>query len=230
MVTNITPAVTLFFLLLLVGHFLAWSFPNGAGDCPAAQPAVGGSHFSKSVDHKDFDLADAPQNFTLTLNGVEVDSKGRMTNFPINQKHTLELKSDGPFKGFLIRLGPQIGVSELVIDYTKSLASKDGDTNAKIQTAHCVASGAGGVTHTNNNEKTSATAILEMTEPAPDMIMDITVVIVNSAASSEYYHSIYSFSAVEDGSAAGPTDPMPASSSMKPNHWKGLAALALMLL
>jgi hypothetical protein len=227
--TGTKPSSVLLLLLLMVGPFLIMAFPDGAGDCPVAQPAVGGSHFNKIISYEDFDLSAAPQNFTLTLNGVEVDSKGKMTNFPINQKHTLELKSDGPFKGFLFRLGPQPGESEVVIDYTQSLAPKDGDANAKVQTSHCVASGAGGVTHTNNNEKTSATAILEMTEPAPDMIMDMTVVVANSGAKSEYYHSIYSLSAVDENGSVPSTNPG-VSSAMKPNQWRGLAALAMMLL
>ena len=83
----------------------------------------------------------------------------------------------------------------------------------KVELTHCVdIENVGGVTHTDSNDKTKVTAILQMDEPALDMIMDITVVIANTGETSEFYHTLLSLHAVDP--ADPKTDPNnPAGSS-----------------
>ena len=175
----------------------------------AAKPAVGSPHLNKAGfdEDADLDLADAPQNFTLTLNGESLSIAGETAvSFPINQAHTLELSSDEPFKGFLIRLGPLPSESEFLTDFTMALTPQDGnDANVKVEQTHCIdIENVGGVTHTDSNEKNRVTAMLQMDEPASDMIMDITVVIVNSGETSEFYYSQLLMNAVDPAAPATP--------------------------
>jgi len=88
---------------------------------------------------------------------------------------------------------------------------------------HCCS----GVTHKSNDPKSRAAVTLRMDEPAPDMIMDITVVIQNNADGSEFYHSIFSFEAVDPENP----NPTPTESAAIPNNnhrlLSGVAALIL---
>ena len=160
-------------------------------------------------------MADAPQNFVLTLNGNPLSLDGRgSTSFPINQAHTLELSSEIPFKGFLIRLGPQPGVSEFVTDFTEALQPSS-STDMKVEETHCVdIENVGGVTHTNSDDKTMVTAFLQMNEPAKDIIMDITVVITNTGDTSEFYHTLLTLHAIDPADpSTDPNNPAGSSSS-----------------
>lgn len=197
-------------MLLLIASLsasVALGFPTGSGACPAAKPAVGAPHLNKDEfkADSDIDLADAPQNFTLTLNGDSLNLAGGATvAFTIGQAHTLELSSEGPFKGFLIRMGPQPSVSEFLTDFTEALAPKD-DSNVQVEQTHCVDNeNVGGVSHTNANDKNKITATLQMDEPASDILVDITVVIANNGNKSEFYHTLLTMNAVDPTGAVAP--------------------------
>lgn len=108
----------------------------------------------------------------------------------------------------------------------------------KVEETHCVdIENVGGVTHTNNNDKTKVTAILQMDEPALDMIMDITVVIANTGETSEFYHTLLTLHAVNPADPkTDPNNPAGSSSAVRGTTttflsglWVGVASALLVI-
>ena len=106
----------------------------------------------------------------------------------------------GTFKGFLIRME---GPGSIGLNLTGSE-----ETNVKIEEMFCADSGAEGVTHTNNEDKTEIMASYDIAEEG-DYMIDVTIVVSNTGDVSEYYHSSYTVQAGKDEDQPEETDPSP---------------------
>jgi hypothetical protein len=196
--TTMISKATLSLLALLAAPVAAW--PTGAGACPKGMPAVQGSHLSEDRDVITGSLEDAPQGLRIQLNGRPLRDGALLQ---VGESAEIKLVGDMPFKGFLIRLGQNEEEDTVAMlgragGYLPlALTPVKEDTSVKIEESYCGVEGVAGVTHTGKEEKTEVTAILEPPQ-ALDYIMDVTVVIGNTAESSEYYHTSYIVRATDE--------------------------------
>lgn len=169
----------------------AEAFPSGAGGCPAGGAAVAGIHLARATTEEG---SLSQGGFSITVDGEAVNT-GSSYTFRSGVDHVLKIT--GPtYKGVIFRIGGA-GTSALTIP--------DGASDIQISSL-CIANSASGVTHTDPSEKTSTEAILRVDGPTTGITLDVTVVIQNVAAKSEYYYSGFSMSATSNA----PTPPTPA--------------------
>ena len=176
------------------------AYPTGAGACTEGNTVVQGAHLTTTA--KTGSLADG--GFSVSL-GESALMPGAISTFDIDTNTALTITGRGTFRGFLMRLGETGGVS--TVD-AFSVTSSD------VQLANACFD-VGGVTHTSNQAKTSASATLNLASAANDMPLDVTIVVENSGGVSEYYYSQFTLTAVAAGTGAvSPTSPdlAPASS------------------
>jgi len=192
----------------------AW--PSGTGACPMGEPAVFGSHLS-NANLVTGSLEESPQQLQLTLDGL-IPSLGRNgTVIMAGQTIPVELSASyGVFTGFLIRLGPNSTAGSLAMDDDLTMAltpisaiDETTTTNAdvKLDEMHCIPSGVAGVCHTSPAAKTSIKAELQVPvsttlSGASSFLLDVTVVIANNGAGSEYYHTTYPITVQDPEEAA----------------------------
>lgn len=199
---------------------LVHAFPGGAAACPANEAAVKGSHTQPEKSINTGSLEDGGFQMTLTLPGgvSSVISASNGIDFGIGQDHIMTLSTtlpdEGMFKGFLLRLGPGDD-SASTASTTESLqVSAEDNTEVKIATSVCIDNeGVAGLTHTDATEKTTATGVLRMDEVASNLILDVTVVVLNQGAESEYYYTQYVLNAIEadDDESGGVAMDVPAA-------------------
>jgi hypothetical protein len=189
---------------------VAQSFVTGAGSCDAGVPVQG--------DHLLFEqLGGGPlsdKGFQVRLNGAALDSESR-NDVPVsNEGHELKLvaaATDTFFRGFLIRIEGE------GVDTTDYLDAPDGDDNIRVVSLCVLIEEVGGVSHTNNSEKTEATAILRLPVPDAELAMDVTMVVSSRDGASEWYNSRFILNA--GGITVAPTvsrapSPLPTTSPM----------------
>jgi hypothetical protein len=129
----------------------------------------------------------AKGGFTVTLDSKPL-TPGKYTNFLVGKPHKLEIKAAKPkyLRGFLFRLAGGVDAA-----YTfEALAPYKGDTTAQFSIV-CVEGLVGGVTHTSNSKKTSASANLTLDVVASYLPLDVTVVVQNRDGNSIFYYSWY---------------------------------------
>lgn len=186
---------------------MASALPTGAGGCDAGD-AVGGTHLNR----------DQLETGTLAENGFEVRLDGELLipeepfDFSVGDDHTIQLTAtfDGTFfRGFLIRLE-----GDIFVDTTQALIPPA--ENGEIQQSElCIDDqDVGGLTHTNRADKTSISGILNLDLEAQDLQMDVTMVVQNVQAISEWYYAGYTLNAVSESvsESVAPTE-APASES-----------------
>ena len=144
--------VSLLWLLLLADTALA--LPSGSGNCPGGRAAVGVTHLTGDVIEGTLEQG----GITLTI-GDQRLSVGEIATLPLGQDLTWTLNATKrPLRGFLMRAEDRN--DDAVVDTTASLsASMDDDSTGDVQVAETVCINAfnvGGVTHTNNNQKRTA--------------------------------------------------------------------------
>ncbi|CAB9503686.1 expressed unknown protein [Seminavis robusta] len=197
--------------LLLLACSSVSASPTGASACPGGEAAVGSTHIT-AADLKNGTLEESPQGLKVQLNGADL-VPGTPGIFNAGEEAEIALVGTADFKGFLFRFD-----AELLSDVLISFGTPEAET-AEIQPASVCTGRPSGMTHTNNNPKSTTTFTVEVEAPVPDMTLDVTVVIVNSAGVSEYYYTEYMLSADaapegDDGDAAGdanataPEEPM----------------------
>jgi len=183
------------FALLLCEH-IANAFSDRAGSCKAGVP-LQGEHILNEQ------LAGGPlsdNGFEVRLNGAALDFQSQ-NNVPVTddaQELTLVATADNTFfRGFLIRIEGEN------VDTTDFLDIPEGDDNIRVVSLCILVEDVGGVSHTNNNEKTEATALLRIPQVAMNLTMDVTMVVQNRDGAAEWYNSRYILNA--GGSTVTPT-------------------------
>jgi hypothetical protein len=182
-------------LLLTTTVSVGDAFPFAAGACPGGVPAVAGTtHTNTGQGKKQTTGSLSDGNLGVLLNGVAL-SEEQPASINVGQVHALELRGDGTFKGFLVRLGPP--TSQLV-DLRESLSPLN--ETAQIATVTCVdVEQVGGLTHTDNTVKTSTSGSLLVTVPVQGLLMDVTVVVQQNSSISTFYYSNFVLHAIQEG-------------------------------
>lgn len=189
------------FTLLLANSSAA---PTGAGGCGGDGPAVGGPHLDENAitgSLEDFGLR-------ISVNSDELESSGTIS-VPANSENMISLFAEAPeagseYRGFLFRLSHPDGVSTLdLLDIPESSADE-----AQVA-AVCTDIDVAGITHVNNEPKTSMSVTMNVPEATDGLVLDVTAVIwnrlVNETFVSEYYYSQYQINV--EASAEGTTMP-----------------------
>ncbi len=167
-------------------HLFAEAFSTGAGSCDPGVPLKGAHILNEQLGGGP--LSD--NGFEVRLNGFALDSESE-NDVPlsgVDSAHDLTLvaAADGTFfRGFLIR------IEGTDIDTREYLNVPEGDDNIQIASLCILVEDVGGVSHTNNSEKTEATALLRLTDTVTNLVMDVTMVVQNRDGASEWYHSRY---------------------------------------
>ena len=194
---------------LLVGRE-AQAFPNGAGSCPSGEPAVGDPHRTAS-EVVNGSLEDG--NIELLLDGDRM-STDKTVFLKTKKQITVALKapfSKNGFKGFLIRLGDNSPSSnDIGMSVTLGLPSNAPSTNltdAKVEESLCEEQNALGLTHNDSTEKYLVEGELQFdTEFLSGLVLDVTVVMSNTAEKSEYYYSQFNLQALDVPETPVPTE------------------------
>lgn len=158
--SNAAPLLFLWTIGAQTQHVSAW--PTGAGGCPAGEAAVGGGHKARMPG----DLGALEEgNFTLTLDGDAVSSDAAV---PVSAgtEYTLSL-SGAEFRGFLFRL--QLNGTDASTFISPGTVGDPQATSPGV-----CDEGIGAVTHSMNDAKTEATAVLNIASPGT-YTMDVTV-------------------------------------------------------
>lgn len=147
-------------LLLSVSVSRVGASPTGASGCPAGESAAGGPHANRSPGNLG---ALSGGNFTLSINGDEISDSMELST---GSEYTLSL-SGAEFRGFLFRLESS-GVNA-------SSYLTPGTVGGSQPTAIGICpDDVGSVTHSMNDAKMEATAILNIGNPGM-YSMDVTV-------------------------------------------------------
>ena len=193
----------------LVGSLpaISWAFPTGAGDCPAGEAAVSGSHLQQANDQfRTGSLEEASIEFAI--NGVPL-VPGTPFDAPIGTPHTwsLDVKNrmvepgdggDRPFRGFLVRLEGE--------DVDSGSAFITEGSDRFVGDAQRCDSQVGGVTHKENSEKWEVIGEFMLEEASEGMTLDVTVVIENRDSRSAYFYTGYTLNAVDASAEDGAGD------------------------
>ena len=207
---------------LLIGATLGIAvsaFPTGAGSCASGVDAVQSVHLTRTNVTKG-SLEEG--GFSVAL-GEATLVAGTTSSFTIGTDYNLKITGTKTFRGFLMRL------DETETTTIDALAGGGSD----IQVSDlCTGSGVGGVTHTSASDKSSVTATLKLDDAAAEMPLDVIVVVSNSEAGSEFYHTRFLLTAGSELTQApvtsettapnssttlAPATPPPVSETTAPN-------------
>jgi hypothetical protein len=156
------------------------AFPSGAGGCAGGMAAVSGYHLDTAggrpvISGSLFKGAITVQIGSTVLNGTML-----VGDFPIGQDLPLSIDASSvEYKGVLVRLEAPTGVNTA----TTLLPG----TNTKM--APVCMDPIIGITHTNNNTKSTSTGTIRFDEEVLNVVLDITVVFQNDAEFSIYAYS-----------------------------------------
>jgi hypothetical protein len=172
------------FLCFLLSSFdYVLGFPNGAGGCDGAVPAVGGPHTDPNKTIVDSDLFSG--GVTVTLGGRELDV-GQTLDFPVNEE--LELSVNASFfayRGILIRM-------QVPTSYNEDPSTILQPASTDLQMADVCEVPAVGVTHIDNTDKFISLTTVNFPIATTRVIFDITVVLFNRVNASAFVYSRYS--------------------------------------
>ena len=171
------------------------AFPTSTGSCDAGTGAILRPGFSHATNAQvgTGPLGDFGINVTLNGDLLVPDTP---TDIMTMMEYNLTIvASDNPFTGFLSRI--EGSGDDPFLDTTSALAPYD--SQAQVAVGTCIyVNRVGGVSHTNNDQKTSVSTKLQMDDPAAGLLLDITVVVrcVDALNVSEWYYSRYVLNAV----------------------------------
>jgi hypothetical protein len=161
-------------------------YSDGAGSCVGGQAAVFGSHLSNTKTKTTGTLQQG--KLTLSVDGIVIPSGGTIT-VKYDSSTTLVVEGEKDYKGILYRLEAASGT-----DTTSLLYTSPGTVNTKIS-GECDPT-ITGVTHSNADLKNKVPAVLDI-DKEELFYLDITVVVENTATSSEYYYTRYPVNVVK---------------------------------
>jgi hypothetical protein len=162
-------------------------YSGGAGSCVGGEPAVFGSHLSNSKTKTTGTLQQG--KLTLSVDGIAIPSGGTIT-VKYDSPTTLVVEGEKDYKGILYRLEADSDTT----DTASLLLTSPGTVNTKISD-ECDPT-ITGVTHSNADLKNKVSAVLDI-DKEELFYLDITVVVENTATSSEYYYTRYPVNVVK---------------------------------
>jgi Reeler domain len=194
-------------------------YSTGAGSCNAGYTALGGFHIDDSAHQ---------QTLNLTLSQLELDVKVGDMSYSANSRivvvtntvYTISLQTRTPdafFRGALIRL-------ETLTNQDMS-GSFEPEENLGVVSS-CPLPSVIGASHINNDMKTQASATFIMDKPG-DIIMDITIVVANTAAISMFGYGTFTMevvnelspvSSVQGSLSPSPSNGFPPTKSLLPTY------------
>ena len=197
---SVTAWITFSFIIAIISVFVR-ALPTGAPVCTLGVAAPGNPHTSAGRSPQTGPLAIA--GFIVKIGDVILD-----TNTPITVQAYQDLRvvvtSEGgeqPFRGALVIVSkPGIPILNAF-----SLTTND-ETKLQSQNATCAPLNADGVTHVDNEIKTSVEATLNFDQNIQELLLDVNVVVVNRIVSnggSFYYYSQYKINV--EGATSSPT-------------------------
>jgi hypothetical protein len=175
------------------------AFTFGAGSCTGGQSAAGpphqtaGSAYNITVVTGTLDEG----GFVVTLDST-VLSRATPASFTSGTPHILTISGNSTFRGFLFRLSG--GITGFTTAWTfynshsyfgtglTDLAPVTGDANASYAIL-CLNEFVAGVTHSNSNLKTTASANMTVGYIDNGFVLDVTVVVQLRDGLSIYYYS-----------------------------------------
>ncbi|GKZ00230.1 hypothetical protein MPSEU_000975900 [Mayamaea pseudoterrestris] len=180
------------------------AYPTGAGGC-AGGGSVGGPHLNSTSI-----VTGSLNDFGAVIYFGAVDKLvvGQVTNFTIDEEHTMVITSDKTFRGLLFRLTSD---GDANFDPRGALTvSPDLPVLEQISQV-CFDEGIAGVTHLNNTDKTITEAVLKTNQVVEGLTLEITLVVSNRIMDngtfvSEYYWSSYQLNSFDPDETASPTD------------------------
>jgi hypothetical protein len=165
--------------------------PTGAAGCTSGQAAVVGGHTMANPTTGSLDMG----SIQVDIDGVPL-SPDVARELVIGEAYALTVSRDAGFKGVLARTE---GITLI--------------PNVNTQEASVCVSPAVGITHFDNEIKTSASGLIEG-EAGDSALLEVTVVISNNAdEGNEYYYSAFPVSFV---ASAGTDAPSSAATTLAP--------------
>lgn len=179
---------TFWFVIVLLKIQSIDSFSSGAGSCNAGLNALGGSHIDST----------ALQTLNLTLTQLEIQVQVGDAIYPANSvisvlkntEYTILITtrtSDAFFRGALIRLE--------TLNNRNMINSLEPNDNMGVVSV-CTLPSVIGVSHTNNDMKTKASATFLMKD-AGDIMMDVTIVVANTVGISMYGYGSFTIDVMD---------------------------------
>jgi uncharacterized surface protein with fasciclin (FAS1) repeats len=194
---NRAPSTRLMFASLLHISYVSvgLALPTGAAGCLGGAAAVGWSHKTRGPA--------LTKTGSLSDYGLELVLNRRVVKSPfsisVSSPHTLTVSGSKDYRGILFRLAPSSGRGADLVGALTVLSETLRDAS-DVCTLPAV-----GVTHTNRDYKNNQTVELDL-DSVGSFILDITVVVENSAESgSEYYYSQFVLKAVDETMTGAPT-------------------------
>jgi Reeler domain len=194
-----TMITTLFFFITLTSVILplTGSLPSGAPSCEVGKAAPMSLHLAASRNPTTGTLLSA--NFIVKIDGVVLDPDAT-NEIQANRELEVVITSDTgqqAFKGALMIVSKSALLTTDI--FTLSTAQA---TDLQLN-ALCPNEGRSGVTHVDNNVKTSIAATMQFDENIDDLKFDVNVVVQNNDAGSFFYWTQYTLKVV--GATAPPT-------------------------
>jgi hypothetical protein len=191
-------------LLLGILHHNALAYPTGTGGCDGVQGSVGAPHLNATTI-----ITGSIEQFgaTVYFGAVDTLTVGQVTNFTINEAHTMVVSSTKTFRGLLFRLTSD---GDPTFDPRGALTvSPDLPILEQISQV-CFDIGIAGVTQLNNTDITSTEAVVNTNQVVQGLTLEITLVvsnrIINGVFVSEYYWSSYQLNSYDPSATASPTN------------------------
>jgi len=186
---------------------LVSAFPSQAGGCEAGRPAVDGKHLENENGVEEYTLSE--RDLTFSINNVTMNSAGNSA-FKVrtggDYLFQVTSREDRPFRGALIRVQQQN--NEIFKFVPVGVEAQD--------TLACVGS-AIGVTHRNNNPKTTIGGLFSTNSTQGDIFIDVTVVDRND----DDVGSIFSYTRYQIGvvsPSVSPTSPPTTLKTFRPTQ------------
>lgn len=171
----------------------------GAGSCAAEMAAVSGDHLDTTGGRPVRLISLVDVGIVMQI-GTTVLDESVVNDFPVGQDFQISVTATGPqYKGVLVRLEAPMGVN--------TVAALMPGTNTAIST-RCV-SPIIGITHTGNGLKSTSTGTIRFDTEVLDVMLDITVVLVNDSSASIYGYSAFKVN-FRGAPIPPPTPPAPA--------------------
>jgi hypothetical protein len=182
-----TTALILFVLISIVGVTVD-AFPTGAGACELGKASPGDPHTSAGRRPQTGPLAGAGFIVKIGDQTLDVGTPITVQAYEDIRVVVTSVGGEQPFRGAMV-IASKAGLDTAG---TFSLTTEDA---TKLQISPlCVTKAADGVTHVDNELKTSVEAMMRFDDNIQELQLDVNVVVINKVLSqggSFYYYSQY---------------------------------------
>lgn len=171
------------------------AFITGAGGCEGGVAAVAGLHTTTGNGKNVYDGSISSGSVTILISHHVLNPE-IVQDLPIGQDLEVMVRlSSGSFRGVLLRLEAM----DDSVETTGALLPLTNTQDAAVCFDPIV-----GITHTDNFPKNEASGVLRLDEETKDVLLDITLVIENSATASSYLFSRFRLNFVSSESSTIP--------------------------